>query len=145
MSLIDIRDLPKASVLAALWNHARVWSTFDVRPAMSESRALALVQDQKQLNFDWVDSRVLKVDLTADWVDPWLYDRDNGGDGAAYRVIQRLRANLHLETSDEKIPEVDARKASQVLGHGEGQTQEAPLSAGGGDAGAHDASKVTKP
>lgn len=138
MSLVDIRELPKAAVIAALWNNATKRSVFDARSAMSETRAIGLVEALDHLNFDWVDGRSVKVDLTADWFDPWLYDRDNGGDGAAHRVISKLRANLNMERSDEtqKVPEVDARKASQIPSDSEGEAREAPLSSGGSDIGA---------
>lgn len=36
--------------------------------------------------FDYVKGRVLKVDLSGDEVETWLYDRDNG-EGAAEKAL----------------------------------------------------------
>ena len=49
----------------------------------------------KQLYFDYLYGRIMKVDLSRDYFDPRLYDRDNGP-GAAERAIQRLKENKRL-------------------------------------------------
>lgn len=46
--------------------------------------------DEYGLDFDYLQGRVLKVHLSDDELDPWLYDRDIG-QGAAERIINTLR------------------------------------------------------
>jgi hypothetical protein len=125
-SKVNIGGIPKATVLVALWNAAKKWSVFDVKSAMSESRALKLTSNSKDLWFDWVDSRCLKVDLTGDQLDPILYDRDNGGAGAAARVIDNLRRNVHtvmVHKYEEEIPKMESGAPPQVYGDSTSQTQ----------------------
>ena len=39
--------------------------------------------------FDYLNGRVMKIDLSEDMLDPWLYDRDNG-EGAAARALTEI-------------------------------------------------------
>ena len=125
---IDITGLPKHAVVAALWNAARAQSVFDHKSAMSESRAreVAAFMESKLPSdrLDWVDGRVLKVDLRYDSFDPVFYDRDNGGEGAAARAIERLR-QYNYKVSEhgiqQKVPQVDPSASAQVHGDGKGE------------------------
>jgi hypothetical protein len=89
--LIDISDLNKAEVLMALYNasHPQGMGFFQYAgdPLTIEKAEEYL---QKNTYFDYLNGRVLKVDLKGDELNPALYDRDNG-EGAAYRVIMELR------------------------------------------------------
>jgi hypothetical protein len=49
------------------------------------------VLGRRRLYFDYLYGRCLKVDLSGDQVDPWGYDRDNGGPGAFQRVVEVVR------------------------------------------------------
>jgi len=89
--MISIKGLDKAEVLAALYNRARPqgmgflqWTPQD----MSIEEAKETLQYGPY--FDYVQGRVMKVDLSKDEFDSSLYDRDNGL-GAAEMVIARLR------------------------------------------------------
>ena len=91
MSKIDIRGIDKAQVLQALYNAARSVGRgilqYDPTPmTLEEARALL----QRGTYFDYVHGRAMKVNLSGDELDPWLYDRDNGT-GAAERAIAALR------------------------------------------------------
>jgi hypothetical protein len=90
--MINISDLNKADVLAALYNAARAQGMgflhYDPAQMTREEAERLLVS---QTYFDYVKGRVMKVNLKGDEFDPWLYDRDNGP-GAAARVIDELRA-----------------------------------------------------
>jgi hypothetical protein len=89
---IDIRDLDKAAVLAALYNHARPQGLGNLHylpGEMTIGEAQALLRG-RSLYFDYVHGRVLKIDLSGPTLDPGLYDRDNGP-GAAAQTITRLR------------------------------------------------------
>jgi len=54
---------------------------------MTTEEAASLLESHTY--FDYLKGRVMKVDLSGDELDPWLYDRDNGH-GAAKRVIDSL-------------------------------------------------------
>lgn len=96
---IDITGLDKATVLAALYNRSRPQGMgflhFDPEP-MTRDEAQAVIASggthlsDRSLYFDYLKGRVMKVDLSKDEFDPWLYDRDNGN-GAAYEVVSELR------------------------------------------------------
>ena len=88
---VSISGLNKAEVLVALYNHSRSQGLgvfMDGGQAMSPEAASQLLKGRSR--FDYVGGRVLKVDLSGDDFDPYLYDRDNGN-GAAQRVINNLR------------------------------------------------------
>ena len=88
---IDISDLPKGRVLAALYNNAKPQGLgfIDASPGfMSENEAGALLA--VATFFDYVHGRVMKVNLAGHAFHPWGYDRDNGA-GLAAEVVGRLR------------------------------------------------------
>ncbi|MFE1206294.1 hypothetical protein ACFW5V_31925 [Streptomyces sp. NPDC058762] len=94
MESIDISGLGKAHVLAALWNNAAL-PPEEVRPnprrsPMTPVEAAEILMREGR-GFDYLEDRLLKVNLEGDTLDPWSYDRDNGA-GLAARVIARLRA-----------------------------------------------------
>lgn len=90
--LISIAGLDKASVLAALYNAAQPqglgFLQYDPTP-MSPHEARSQYGKCDDY-YDYLRGRVMKVDLSKDSFDPWLYDRDNGS-GAAKRVIDALK------------------------------------------------------
>lgn len=94
---VDITGLPKGAVLAALYNASRAQGMgflhYDPKPMTPEMGDEFLKRDTY---FDYMQGRVMKVDLKSDTsFDPWLYDRDNG-DGKAQMVIDALRSNLQV-------------------------------------------------
>ena len=42
---------------------------------------------------DYLGGRVIKCDFSKDSLDPWGFDRDNGG-GKALRVIEKMRSGI---------------------------------------------------
>lgn len=90
METIDISHLSKAKVLAALYNGSKVQGLGFLQAKngdMSESEAEQILKDQKY--FDYLNGRVMKIDLSTDELRTWLYDRDNG-QGAAAAIISKL-------------------------------------------------------
>lgn len=89
---ISIEGLDKAEVLMALFNGARPQGMgflhYDPKPMEK-----AVAQDilVRGTYFDYVQGRVMKVDLSGDSFSPWGYDRDNGK-GAAETIIDTLRS-----------------------------------------------------
>ena len=95
MNSVSIEGLSKAKVLAALYNNAKPLGMGFLHytpEMMTESEAVAVLKscEPDRLYFDYLDGRVMKVDLTNDAFESRLYNRDNG-EGAAERVINELR------------------------------------------------------
>jgi hypothetical protein len=81
--------LSKAEALAKLYNRSKPQGMgmlhFDPKP-MPIADAQAMLDDGHTY-FDYVQGRVLKVDLSEDEFDPRLYDCDNGT-GAALEALK---------------------------------------------------------
>lgn len=89
---IDITGKPKAAILAALYNASRVQGMRfmqDNPGPMTEAMAEQELEASQGKYFDYLHGKVMKVNLSKDYIDPWLYDRDNG-EGAAHRAIKHL-------------------------------------------------------
>ena len=89
---MNISKLDKAVVLAALYNHARPQGMglthYDPVPmTMDEAREILATG---QTHFDYVKGRVMKVDLSKDFLDTRLYDRDNGSGAAEDAILDEL-------------------------------------------------------
>lgn len=101
---VDITGLTKAEVLAALFN-ATAPGGMGFLQAVSGPKVMTIEDAEEILAssmtyFDYVYGRCLKLDLSQDnSFDPWGFDRENG-QGAAQKVIDRLRA-----TKDTNPPE----------------------------------------
>jgi len=96
MSKIDISSYTKAEVLCALYNASDGIATHGptvaamarMLPKMEIEKAEELLKERTY--FDYLEAKVMKVELSGDDFDPWLYDRDNG-EGAAERAIASIR------------------------------------------------------
>jgi len=110
MAKVDIKGLSKAAVLAALFNaskqqgmgilHGR--GAYKMTPDDAEkyltggdaiARAIPemdAIRRGKRLYFDYLEGRVLKVDITDDEFESAMYDRDIGV-GAAQAAIDGIR------------------------------------------------------
>lgn len=90
--MVDITGLNKADVLAALYNNSRPQGMGFLQAVpgiMTRGEAEELLNQGTY--FDYVNGRVLKVNLESDVeFREYLYDRDLGS-GAAQRVIDNLR------------------------------------------------------
>jgi hypothetical protein len=93
VSDINIAGLDKARIIAALYNASFPLGLGLLQPGCGQSMTVEQAEQHaaRGLNFDYLQGRVMKVDLSGDAFDPGLYDRDNG-QGAAARVIESLRA-----------------------------------------------------
>ena len=77
--MLTIKEDKKAEVLLVLYNNARrvglgLLNNPVIKPTVDDMKKLLL----KGTYFDYIDGKVLKIDLTTNELDPWLYDRDNG-------------------------------------------------------------------
>jgi len=88
---ISIKDLNKADLLAALFNRAQLQGKGIIHydPNLM-TREIAVKLLKQATCFDYIQGRVLKVDLSTSEFDPYLYDRGNG-QGAATEVVEMLR------------------------------------------------------
>ena len=92
MAIIDIEGLDKAEVLHALYHrsHVQGLGILQAIPAYTVEDARRDYEASDCKYFDYLYGRVLKVDLSKDSFDSWLYDRDNGIH-AAEEAINKLR------------------------------------------------------
>lgn len=94
--MVNTEGLPKAQVLAALYNHAKPLGMGFLHytpEKMTEAKAQKLLDETPDKYFDYVGGRVMKVGLRNDaGFEESLYDRDNGH-GKAADVIRDLREN----------------------------------------------------
>lgn len=121
MVMVNIEGLSKADVLAALFNASapagmgflqaangpQVMDSAYAQDLLDRgsdatgdySRGMATMR-QNAVYFDYLHGRPLKLDLSSDIeFDPWGFDRDNGGDGSAQRVIDKLRESGEVNPS----------------------------------------------
>lgn len=91
---INITGLDRAAVLASLFNNSQQQGMGFLQPRgaqpLSIEEAAGILAANPHGYFDYLHGRVLKVDLSGDDIDPWLYDRDNG-QGALARAIDQVR------------------------------------------------------
>lgn len=77
---ISLVGLNKADVLAALYNASKPQGAgfihYDPTPMTRKEAEQLLAQGTY---FDYLKGRVMKVDLSKDELNPWGFDRDNGG------------------------------------------------------------------
>lgn len=89
---MDIAGHNKAIILAALYNNARPQGKgvlhYDPKP-MTIKEAQTIL-DKGVRYFDYLKGRVMKVDLSSDYLDTRLYDRDNGQGSAEHAVLDAL-------------------------------------------------------
>lgn len=125
--LVDISGLSKAEVLAALFNASSPGGMGFLQAkngpqVMTVEAAERIIQNggspdpgprSNGLDYDYLYGRPLKVNLENDEFDPWGFDRDNGGDGTAQRIIDALRSNAwpnndtieasHQQNSEDRL------------------------------------------
>lgn len=94
-TIIDIRGIEKAALLAALYNGLNPGGAsedFNVRTApMTKGEAQDIINRIRgPLSFTHVKGRALMVDITGDSLDPQKYDQ-NLGQKAAEKIIVAMR------------------------------------------------------
>ena len=81
---MNIRGLNKEEVLVALYNRAKVqgmgFMSHNSEFKMDNERAKEILS--KKQSFDYLNGRAMKVDLSGDALDTYLYNRDNGHNAA---------------------------------------------------------------
>lgn len=120
ITAVDISGLSKAEVLAALFNATSPAGMGFLQAAngpqvMDVAYAERLIDagntatpdygginmpGRPELYFDYLYGRPLKLDLSDSSFNPSGFDRDNGGDGTAQRIIDRLRASHDVNPTE---------------------------------------------
>lgn len=103
MANVNIAGLDKAEVLLTLWKSSRMQGmsflgflssgelTLEQAKHEIECRRHKSFDGKNSIYFDYLNGKVMKVDLGQDEFDSRLYDRDNG-EGAAQQAIDNLRS-----------------------------------------------------
>ena len=96
--MVKYDGLTKAEVLCALYNNAK---SQGLGMFIANKKDMTIKQAKELLNvttsFDYIQGRVLKVDLAGEeGFEEWLYDRDNG-DGAAQRALDDYKLDKIAE------------------------------------------------
>jgi hypothetical protein len=92
MSDLDISGLDKAELLAGLYNRSKPLGLGFLEATqedMTVDEARRIIQQQGP-RFDYLNGRVMKIDLGGDTLNPRGFDRDNGA-GATQSVVQAIR------------------------------------------------------
>lgn len=107
--LVDTTGFSKAEVLAALYNSSKPVGLghlhYNPKPmtadeayiyvlAGDDTQSIARLPGMQRLYFDYLNGRPIKVDLSQDKFDPFVYDRLNGKH-AARKAIDLLRVKLN--------------------------------------------------
>lgn len=128
MAMVSIKGMDKAEMLLALWQASRMQGMsflgFLGSGELTLEQAQEEIQERKHTGFDGKDSiyfdylngKVMKVDLGQDEFDPRLYDRDNG-DGAAQRAIENLKIALKVKNGEISYSDIptEAAKADMLI------------------------------
>lgn len=95
---MNIAGLDKAVVLASLYNRSfqQGMGVLDKNGRQEMNVEQARQYLDRSHDFDYLNGRVMKIDLSSDEVDTRLYNRDNG-EGAAEEIIEKIRASVPPE------------------------------------------------
>lgn len=95
--MIDIKGIEKGVLLHQLWRFSQAqgisYLGLPIKPVNEDTfrEIIKMYQDEgRDLYFDYLMGKVMKIDISADEMDPWLYDRDNGV-GQAQLVVNYIR------------------------------------------------------
>lgn len=93
---MDIKGLCKVRVFKALFNRAmpQGMGFLHYKPRnIDDDEAKKKIQfsDGKEIQyFDYVEGRVMKIDIRPDYIDTTLYNRDNGPNAAENAILEEF-------------------------------------------------------
>lgn len=112
---MKITYLNKSQVLQTLYNYANIQGMGFLNPRCKEQMTLSqsdeIFKSNRNKYFDYVNGRVLKIDLSKNDLQTWLYNRDNGVNSAEIAIISGL-----LETQSKQPSKRLKRQLSKSLG-----------------------------
>lgn len=103
---IDIKGLDKAELLAGLYNASKplgLGFLHATTEPMSRQDAEAIIAEQG-LYFDYLNGRVMKVNLEGDELQPSNYDRNNG-EGSAANVVNAIKTGGPVPSQTKEFGE----------------------------------------
>ena len=89
---MNIKGMSKAKILTELFNGASpigMGAFHKMVHDMNEGNAEQIIE-RGQVYFDYLHGRPLKIDLSGDELDTYLYNRDNG-EGKAEEIIGKIK------------------------------------------------------
>ena len=92
---VDIKGIDKVQLLEELWTAQKVASWFLFHPVQVPpfDRVKAKEAVAKQDDIDYFQGRAIKLNLTNDSIDPWVYDRD-AGPGTFKKIVDQIRDRM---------------------------------------------------
>ena len=95
---INIKGLSKAEILVAMYNSSKPLGAGFLDPDYNSILTLEkaeMLYHQSHGRFDYVQGRLIKVNLLSDHVNPCAYDRDNG-EGALAACVEAVRSGTSV-------------------------------------------------
>lgn len=102
---INIEGINKAELLAALYNKSKPLGLgfYHFRNEdMTKEEAQKEINQRKNLYFDYLHGRCMKIDISQNAVNPWLFERDNGK-GVVKQVVESLRLKNKEKSDLDKL------------------------------------------
>ena len=87
---VNISNLSKETLLKKLWFGSKNAAVFSNTISLPFDSVKASTAVQKRI--DYFCGRVIKMDISQDSCDSFLYNRDNG-DGAVEKIVASMRSN----------------------------------------------------
>ena len=121
---ISIKGLDKAEILAALYNNSKSQGLGYLHYQegdMTKEEAQELLVQSSNKYFDYLKGRVMKIDLSTDTLNTFLYNRDLGN-GAAEGVIKSLKDGKDGKDEEARSSRVEKKVSNfqyQILGEKE--------------------------
>ena len=90
--MVSIKGKSKAKVLKALYDHSHIQGYGFLQAVPNGTVTVEHCEKllKQTTYFDYLYGKVIKVDLSGDEFDEWLYDRDCG-EGAAQRAVDSIK------------------------------------------------------
>lgn len=111
--MIDITGIDKATLVAELFNNSKPqglgFFASGSKSPMTKVHAQQYL-DRGQTYFDYLEGRVMKVNVSENTLNPAMYDRDNGA-GSANRVVEAIK-NAQPVAFKEAMPATDLERAA---------------------------------
>ncbi|OGT43834.1 MAG: hypothetical protein A3F42_08125 [Gammaproteobacteria bacterium RIFCSPHIGHO2_12_FULL_37_34] len=123
---INIQGLDKAKLLQALFNNSKPlglgFFDKDSNKEMTYTEAQQIVAEG--MDFDYLNGRVMKIDLSGDELDPCGYDCENG-QGSVLKVVTALKNGV--EVAFNKAAPTNKMEALAAQGKIHEAMDEAPI------------------
>ena len=90
---VNIKGIDKVQLLEELWTAQKVASWFSFHPVQVPLFDRVKAQEAVKEEIDYFQGRAIKLNLSNDSIDPWVYDRD-AGQGTFKKIVDQLRERM---------------------------------------------------